>query len=168
MAKARTRKASQTTTTVTPSAAPGTKDKAAAETEEEKEKKTRAVYIDTLSEKQKADPDVYPFSATPEDFDFDAFKELKKKDFVAEHQWYTHRSDACMHKATKFQEQAEASKSKGSKKDRATIKRVTKMQATMIKLQKLLESQGQDVDSIMAQARADAEAAVKAEAEKAE
>ena len=154
MAKARTRKSS--TTNVKPSAAPGTKDDAAEETEEEK--KGRTVYTDGLSEKQLADPEVYPFSATPEDFDFQAHRELKKKDFQAEHQWYTHKSDACVAKAERYQELGEASKQKGGKKEKAAAKRLVKMQKTMATLQKTLKAAGMNVEELMAKALAEAEA----------
>ena len=124
------------------SAKPGTEDAAG-----KKDKSTgRPVHPHVGNE----DQEVYPFSTLPGDFDFGKHKALKKKDFIADHQFFSYRADELRHKADEMTAKAEEAKVLGSTKDRAKAKRLRKMQEKMAELRKSLEEDGVDVDALLA------------------
>jgi len=96
------------------------------------------------------DVKVYPFTETPGDFDFDTHVALKKKDFAADHMYYTFQAEKLDFKATMFREKAEEARKMGSAKERSKAKRLRKMQTKMAELRAQLEAQGLDVDELLA------------------
>ena len=104
--------------------------------------------------------DVYPFKVpVPEGFDFKAHKALKKRDFEADHMFYSFRAAELEFKALAFHAQAEEAKKLGSAQDRGRAKRLIKCQSKMDELRQQLTAQGVDVDKLLADAAKEADEA---------
>lgn len=99
------------------------------------------------------DTKVYPFTATPPDFDFGKHAPLKKKDFADEHQFYSHKAEQAESVAKNYRGRAEEAKKMGSGKSRAKAKRLKKMQEQMAVLTAQLKASGMDVDAILAEVK---------------
>jgi hypothetical protein len=95
------------------------------------------------------DTKVYPFVATPAEFNFVTHKLLKKKDFATDAAFFTFKGDEMRNKATIFDGKAEEAKKMGSSKERAKAKRFLKMRDKMAELKASLEAQGIDVESML-------------------
>jgi hypothetical protein len=96
--------------------------------------------------------DVYPFKVpVPENFDFDTFKALKKRDFASDEMFYRYRAAEMEHKAAGFITKAEEAKKMGSAADRGKAKRLIKLQEKMAELKKQLTEQGVNVDELLEQ-----------------
>lgn len=96
-----------------------------------------------------ADVKVYPFKATPPDYNFTSHKPLKKKDFASDEFFFNYKAEELIAKADLWKAKAEEARKLGSTKDRAKAKRLIKMQETMAQLRKQLEAQGINVDELM-------------------
>ena len=86
----------------------------------------------------------------PADWDAKIHKPLKRMDFEHESVWFFMRADQLETKAGILRHLGEESKKFGSKKDQTKAKRLKKMQEKMAELQKELESQGIDVNALLA------------------
>ncbi len=87
--------------------------------------------------------------AMPEEFEFGEYKPLKKKEFQADHLYFSHRAIELSVRAEAFEAKAEEAKLLGSGKDRSKAKRLQKMQLKMEELRRELEEQGIDVDELL-------------------
>jgi len=97
------------------------------------------------------DEKIYPFdSVMPPEFDFKTHKTLKKKDFTADHLYFSHRAAEARFKAEQFDAQAEEAKKLGSAKDRGKAKRLIKLTEKMAELKEQLAGQGIDVEKLLA------------------
>lgn len=139
------------TTKVTPNAKPDTEDASA-----KKEKVKKVDYVGTLTAEQKKDPSIYPFKTTPEDFDHDKHKPLKKADFAVDHEYILHKAAGFQHRADKLKIEAEEVKKTGGRKQQAGLKRFKKMQEKIAELKQKLEAQGVD-PSVLEAAESDEE-----------
>jgi len=113
-----------------------------------KTKKAGRVNFDLVGNK---DPEIYPFKdAVPEGFSFKVNKPLKKRDFSADHLFFSYRAEEMDIKAAAFRAQAEEAKKIGSSADRNRVKRVLKLQEKMDELKAQLTAQGIDVQALLA------------------
>lgn len=96
--------------------------------------------------------DAYPFKEVPADFDYDAHKPLKKRDFAEDYVYLEYKAAECEAKAAQFRKEAEECKKLGSSSARAAAKRLVKMTEKMAELQAQLAAAGVDVDALLKQA----------------
>ena len=96
--------------------------------------------------------DAYPFKSVPADFDYDAHKPLKKRDFAEEYMYLEYKAAECEAKASQFRKEAEECKKLGSSSARAAAKRLVKMTEKMGELTQQLKAAGVDVDALLKQA----------------
>jgi len=95
--------------------------------------------------------EIYPFTESmPDEFDFEKYPTLKRKDFVHDHLYFEHKALEAERKVAKFRELAEEAKKLGSTQDRARAKKLLKTAAKMAELKAVLEAGGYDVDALLA------------------
>ena len=131
------------TTTVAKDTKPGTTDDAATKEKKEPKRKEHPLV-------GKSDPKVYPFSELPGDFDFDAHKPLRKKDFAHEWDYYLYRASFFDWNAARMRKTAEEVKEHGGTKERQAAKRLKAMSSKIAELRQKLEAQGINVDELLA------------------
>ena len=96
------------------------------------------------------DTEIYPFTAPmPDEFDFETYPTLKRKDFAHDMHYFEHRALECEFKVVKFRELAEEAKSLGSAQDRAKAKKLLKYASKMKELEAALKAGGYDVEALL-------------------
>jgi hypothetical protein len=122
------------------------------------------------------DPNVYPFKgiagddgaivAVPTGYDFATMKPLKKKDFAKPSLFKLYKAGEMDFKAAAFRKEAEQLAKSGDGKGAGKANRLVKMVQKAADLRKELESQGIDVEALLAATKAAPEAGGEATATK--
>lgn len=102
-----------------------------------------------------ADPNVYPFTSAPADFDGRKHFPLKKKDFKEEYMFYEWRLSIARQNVEKLEKAVAEAKATGGSKDKAGAKRLVKMAQRLSDLQQKLAAKNVDVGSILKNAGVD-------------
>lgn len=95
------------------------------------------------------DPEVYPFTETPEDFDPKVHSPLKVKDFKGKAQFLIYRAELKEAEAAALRVQAEEVAKTGDKSQRRRVNKLKKLREQQAELTKLLAEQGVDIDAIL-------------------
>ena len=103
------------------------------------------------------DPNVYPFTTAPADFDGKKHLPFKKKDFKEEHMYYEWRLGIARANLAKLEAAYAESKATGGTKDKAGAKRLVKMASRMADLQQKLAAKNVDVGAVFAASGIDIE-----------
>lgn len=122
------------------------KPTAAGKTDKPKKENKRADFVATVDKKNEA---VYPFSSTPDGFDFTKNRPLKKKDFTKPSAFMDYAADALEAKAKLFRAKAEDMRKTGDGKGGGKANRLLKMMEKAQKLREELRAQGIDVDALL-------------------
>lgn len=96
------------------------------------------------------DPNVYPFTAVPADYDHETMQPLKKRDFALDHLFYEFRAEHHDRAAAALRKQAVESKALGGKAAASEAKRLRRMTDKIAELKAKLAAGGVDVEALLA------------------